>query len=500
MSESDSGPYCICGGPDNHRFMIACDRCEDWFHGECIDMDKYTGENLVQRYICPRCSVPNRGLVTRYKKMCSLDGCNQPAKIYEDSKEQRSIFCSPEHCNLWWDQLLATLPRTRGVGMDNLSRQEFMGLLNPPEKKSSHEEPPWRLGDEPFGMFAHVICLFLCVKTHFTLTTHPFHHSPLLLLATLTIHRSHLTPIAYHSHSQLSYIIAHPTNSFHPSPPDTMLTNIHTGVPPNFWQTADLSVVLTPEERSILDRSAADRHALGEEIGLCKKMLQLLDMAYKRREAAIHAGKGTAKDLCGYDTRLDTVGAIRAFSVFLKTDEGEAVFSAAADKKGRLEPPLDMLPLLAKQARQQQVRIKQEDGEDNPVDMRDMDEEHDNDDEEDGSMVDGVNGGGGRHKNGVKEAGVDDGKLDPLTVGMCTKKKCKTHSGWFGILSKNVKHIMKELAADAKEKLDTETRVRANAAGRYRRKMKEDNRVVVLYHSSEEEMSGEDEDEVMGGQ
>ncbi|KAK1780524.1 hypothetical protein QBC45DRAFT_408170 [Copromyces sp. CBS 386.78] len=82
---------------------------------------------------------------------------------------------------------------------------------------------------------------------------------------------------------------------------------------------------------------------------------------------------------------------------------------------------------------------------------------------------------------------------------MCTKKKCKTHSGWMGILSKNVKHTMKELAADAKEKLDTETRVRANAAGRYRRKMKEDNRVVVLYHSSDEEMS-EDEDEEMGGQ
>ncbi|KAK3397891.1 hypothetical protein B0T20DRAFT_234451 [Sordaria brevicollis] len=412
MSESDSGPYCICGGPDNHRFMIACDRCEDWFHGECIDMDKHTGENLVQRYICPRCSVPSRGLVTRYKKMCSLEGCNQPAKIYEDAKEERSIFCSPEHCNLWWDQLVATLPRTKGVSMDTLTRQEFMGLLNPPEKKSSHEEPPWCLGDEPFG------------------------------------------------------------------------------VPPNFWQTADLSVVLTPEERSILDRSAADRHALGEEIGLCRKMLQLLDMAYKRREAAIHAGKGTAKDLCGYDTRLDTVGAIRAFSVFLKTDEGKAIFAngSGGGKGGRLEPPLDMLPLLAEQAAQQQVRIKQED----------------EDDEEDGTImvVDRVNGGG-RH-NGVKDAAaavVDDGgKLDPLTVGMCTKKKCKTHSGWFGILSKNVKHMMKELAADAKEKLDTETRVRANAAGRYRRKMKEANKVVVLYHSSEEEMSGDDEDEEMGGQ
>ncbi|KAJ4408256.1 hypothetical protein N0V85_004252 [Neurospora sp. IMI 360204] len=398
MSESDSGPYCICGGPDNHRFMIACDRCEDWFHGECINMDKYTGENLVQRYICPRCSVPGRGLVTRYKKMCSLDRCNQPAKIYEDAKEERSIFCSPEHCNAWWDHLVATLPRTREVGMDNLTRQEFMGLLNPPERKPSHEDSPWHLGDEPFG------------------------------------------------------------------------------VPPNFWKTADLSVVLTPEERSILDHSAADRYALGEEIGLCKKMLQLLDMAVKRREAAIMAGKGTAKDLCGYDTRLDTVGAIHAFGVFLKSDEGEAIFG-----RGRLEAPLDLLALLSSQ-----VHVKHEDGDD------DEDDEDEEEDEDDGS-VDGVSGPGRR--NGINGVGT---KIDPLTAGMCTKKKCKPHSGWMGILSKNVKHTMKELAAEAKEKLDTETRVRASAAGRYRRKMKEDNKVVVLYRSSDEEMS--DEDEEMGGQ
>ena len=177
MSESDSGPYCICGGPDNHRFMIACDRCEDWFHGECINMDKFTGENLVQRYICPRCSVSCPGLVTRYKKMCSLDGCNEPAKIYEDCKEQRSIFCSPEHCNAWWDQLVATLPKTRGVGMDNLTRQEFMGLLNPPERKTGLEDPVWHLGDEPFGMSTHIIHLsFESVFTfsRHSLTTHIF--------------------------------------------------------------------------------------------------------------------------------------------------------------------------------------------------------------------------------------------------------------------------------------------------------------------------------------
>ena len=216
-------------------------------------------------------------------------------------------------------------------------------------------------------------------------------------------------------------------------------------------------------------------------------MLQMLDMAAKRREVALMAGRGTAKDgkstakdLCGYDTRMDTVGAIHAFSVFLKSEEGEAIFS-----KGRLEAPLDVLALLSSQ-----VHVKREDGEDDQ-DNGDVKEEEEADAEDDGS-VDGVNCRDRR--NGINRAP----KIDPLTAGMCTKKKCKTHSGWMGILSKNVKHTMRELAADAKAKLDTETRVRVNAAGRYRRKMKEDNRVVVLYHSSDEEMSDGDED--MGGQ
>jgi COMPASS component SPP1 len=122
--------------------MIACDRCEDWFHGECIGMDKYTGENLVQKYICPNCSDNDR-YVTRYKKMCSFKGCTRPARVYD--LQDASIFCSPEHCQAWWEQLIAGLPKTKGVGFDNLTQDEFMGLLNTQDKS-------WKLGDAPFGM------------------------------------------------------------------------------------------------------------------------------------------------------------------------------------------------------------------------------------------------------------------------------------------------------------------------------------------------------------
>ena len=150
-------------------------------------------------------------------------------------------------------------------------------------------------------------------------------------------------------------------------------------------------------------------------------MLQLIDLTLTRREAAIAAGRGTAKDLCGYDFRLDSVATTHQFALFLASAQGEAVF-----KSGRLDPPV--------------------------METRDRPDE-----------------GAGEQQ-----------QVDAVTAGMCAKKKCKAHNGWSAILTKAVKHDMKELAAQAKEKLDAEERVRDGAAGRFRRRMKERNGVVVV--------------------
>ncbi|KAL2016502.1 hypothetical protein VTK56DRAFT_3465 [Thermocarpiscus australiensis] len=353
-SESDNGPYCLCRGPDDHRFMIACDRCEDWFHGECIGMDKHTGENLVQKYICPNCTDGGR-CTTRYKKTCSLSGCNNPARIYDAARP--SIFCCSEHCQVWWEQLIATLPRARGAAdPDYLTQEEFVGLLDSTSYESDEKDfnaSPWKLGKIPFE------------------------------------------------------------------------------IPPTFWDSPAAANALTPEEQALLSQSAVERYQLGEEIVLCKKMLQLIDMALKRREAAIAAGRGTAKDLCGYDYRLDAVGTTHQFALFIQSPQGESIFKA-----GRLEAP--------------------------------------------------------ETYNDSSTAGTTnpDEADDPLMAGMCAKKKCKPHNGWSAILTKAVKHDMKQLAAQAKEKLDAEQRVRDCAAGRFRRKMKERN-MVVVYAEREEDCAEE---------
>jgi COMPASS component SPP1 len=70
---------------------------------------------------------------------------------------------------------------------------------------------------------------------------------------------------------------------------------------------------------------------------------------------------------------------------------------------------------------------------------------------------------------------------------MCTRKKCKPHGGWNALLTKHVKHQMKELAREAKEKLDGEQRVRESAAGRFVRKKYENNTVRVIESEDEAE-------------
>jgi PHD-finger len=149
--ESDHGPYCICRGPDDHRWMIQCDQCEDWFHGECVKLDKELGENLVEKFVCPNCTDLRQGFVTRYKKMCSLDKCKKPARIY--SKKDQSVFCSADHCQQWWEQQISRLPR-RGSGgansWDTLTQEDFMGLLNSDLASLVGVDGKWKMEVRPF--------------------------------------------------------------------------------------------------------------------------------------------------------------------------------------------------------------------------------------------------------------------------------------------------------------------------------------------------------------
>ena len=181
--------------------------------------------------------------------------------------------------------------------------------------------------------------------------------------------------------------------------------------------------VLSDEEHEFLQGSAAERLALGNEIVQYKKMMQLMEWANQRRQAAVEAGR-FAKDSCGYDFRLDTVSVRHQFAAFLDTPEGQAVF-----KSGRLDTPLpDADP----------------------------------------------------NANADPNYGLAGDGADPATRGMCERKRCKPHAGWYKLLTGAVRVLIKETTAAAADKLDAENALRREATVRYERRRLEKNWVEEL--------------------
>ncbi|KAG0094375.1 hypothetical protein BGZ93_007305 [Podila epicladia] len=74
--------YCICRGPyDGVEFMIACDRCEEWFHGRCIGL-KPQDAKKSNHYFCETCQKIRRmlGVATPVEEPVKQTKPKQPKK------------------------------------------------------------------------------------------------------------------------------------------------------------------------------------------------------------------------------------------------------------------------------------------------------------------------------------------------------------------------------------------------------------------------------------
>ncbi|KAG5451025.1 CXXC-type zinc finger protein 1 [Clonorchis sinensis] len=58
--------YCICRSNDGERFMIACDRCEEWYHGDCINVTPKQAEQ-IETFYCHQCRRKDSSLQINYK-------------------------------------------------------------------------------------------------------------------------------------------------------------------------------------------------------------------------------------------------------------------------------------------------------------------------------------------------------------------------------------------------------------------------------------------------
>lgn len=58
--------YCICRSSDSSRFMICCDACEEWYHGDCINITEKEAKHIKQ-YFCIACKEKDPSLMVVFR-------------------------------------------------------------------------------------------------------------------------------------------------------------------------------------------------------------------------------------------------------------------------------------------------------------------------------------------------------------------------------------------------------------------------------------------------
>ncbi|CAH8842489.1 unnamed protein product [Trichobilharzia szidati] len=89
--EQTTEVYCVCRSSDIERFMIACDQCEEWYHGDCINVTPKQAEQ-IKTFFCPQCRCKNPSLEIEYKNTRS----QRPKQNRQNSSPNNSFGNSGE--------------------------------------------------------------------------------------------------------------------------------------------------------------------------------------------------------------------------------------------------------------------------------------------------------------------------------------------------------------------------------------------------------------------
>ncbi|XP_056107447.1 CXXC-type zinc finger protein 1b isoform X1 [Rhinichthys klamathensis goyatoka] len=89
VGDGENAPlYCICRKPDINCFMIGCDKCNEWFHGHCINVTEKMAK-AIREWYCHQCRERDPSLSIRYRKK------NRDKDIEPERVEKRSS--TPEY-------------------------------------------------------------------------------------------------------------------------------------------------------------------------------------------------------------------------------------------------------------------------------------------------------------------------------------------------------------------------------------------------------------------
>ncbi|XP_024148367.1 CXXC-type zinc finger protein 1a [Oryzias melastigma] len=64
--------YCVCRRPDINCFMIGCDSCSEWFHGDCIGVSERAAKS-IRVWFCVSCREKDASLEVKYRQKKSKE-------------------------------------------------------------------------------------------------------------------------------------------------------------------------------------------------------------------------------------------------------------------------------------------------------------------------------------------------------------------------------------------------------------------------------------------
>ena len=111
---------CICNRPnDPLKFMLSCEFCEGWFHGECVDVSKEDADSIMA-FFCPKC--------------CESDSCPYSETVYKQSTfmagwNERKVTSWLGEFNLKRETIVILKQlHIDGAILHSLTRSELMNL------------------------------------------------------------------------------------------------------------------------------------------------------------------------------------------------------------------------------------------------------------------------------------------------------------------------------------------------------------------------------------
>lgn len=132
--------YCICRTSDTKRFMIGCDQCDEWFHGDCINITEDDAK-MIKKFFCLNCRDRDPSLQTVYKERKIKKVQSKPLEEKRNRRgeeEDPSFQLSPESDDDFGDSKSISKGTSKGI---NKSISGY-GRKRKSSKKSSKQPKP----------------------------------------------------------------------------------------------------------------------------------------------------------------------------------------------------------------------------------------------------------------------------------------------------------------------------------------------------------------------